>query len=384
VIASQSPRALVAYLDDPSPEVARMAMRRLAESDGDTVAAELRARLLDADLSLVPDIAKALQRTGDGTAVQLAIAGLRQQPYTRRVAAAQALGVLGATHAAPSLRAALNDDIAAVRIAVLGALAHIGPQAGAATECARLLSDPDSHVRAAAVRAVTRIAARPGPLIARAAADSDRVVRTEVARALLGDADIRVREAAAGAAGFLQATQLATLLVSDPASDVRHAAAATLGRVGDHRVADRLIAGIEDRDAIVRAAVLRGLEEVLTRADAIERLSGELMSERAERRRASLYGLLHLRAREAGESVRRLVEDPDPDVRLALVRAADALLAEPEAVVRELAADSDQVVRHSAEIWLLRRTISAGESRRPRQTRLTLPAGGSGKMGSER
>jgi HEAT repeat protein len=174
------------------------------------------------------------------------------------------------------------------------------------------------------------------------------------------------------------------LLVSDPASDVRHAAAATLGRVGDHRVADRLIAGIEDRDAIVRAAVLRGLEEVLTRADAIERLSGELMSERAERRRASLYGLLHLRAREAGESVRRLVEDPDPDVRLALVRAADALLAEPEAVVRELAADSDQVVRHSAEIWLLRRTISAGESRRPRQTRLTLPAGGSGKMGSER
>ena len=55
VRASRSPRELIASLNDPSPEVARAAIGRLVELEGPRSADALRARLLDADLSLVAD-----------------------------------------------------------------------------------------------------------------------------------------------------------------------------------------------------------------------------------------------------------------------------------------------------------------------------------------
>lgn len=174
------------------------------------------------------------------------------------------------------------------------------------------------------------------------------------ASGLLADRDLRVREAAARAAGSGQVGQLAALLAEDPASDVRQAAAATLGKLADQRTADILVPGLDDPDAIVRAAVLRALVERLTRSGAISRLCGELGSERPERRRASLYALSHLQARESTADVGRLVDDPDPDVRLALLQVADALLPDPEPLIYYLAADTDAVVRDSARNWLVR------------------------------
>jgi HEAT repeat protein len=365
VLATRSASELTASLDDSSPEVARTAIRRLAELEGARAAPELRARLLSSDLAVVADIAKALRRLGDGSAVELAIGGLRGEPYTGRLAAARALGALGDARAAQALGGALHDPIAGVRVAALGALADIGPDTGAAEDCARLLSDPDAHVRIAAVRAVARTAARPGALLERSAGDRDRLVRLEVARhlgglpdeaasALLADRDLRVREAAARAAGSRQVGQLAVLLAEDPASDVRHAAAATLGKLADQRIADILVPGLEDPDAIVRAAVLRALVDRLTRSGAISRLCGELGSGRPERRRASLYALSHLQAREFAADVGRLVDDPDPDVRLALLQVADGLLPDPEPLIRYLEADTDAAVRDAAENWLVR------------------------------
>lgn len=123
---------------------------------------------------------------------------------------------------------------------------------------ARAGSDPDPHVRMAAVRAVTRTAPRPGAMLAPVADDDERLVRLEVARhlaappeyaarALLADRDLTVREAAAQAAGAGQAGQLAGMLIEDPSSDVRKAAARALGSLRDERIADLLVPALRTR-----------------------------------------------------------------------------------------------------------------------------------------
>ena len=194
-----------------------------------------------------------------------------------------------------------------VRGAALDALAKLGPGVdGDGADCARLLADPAPHVRIAAVRAVARLVKHPGAMLASAVRDKDRLVRLEVARhvaglperaanTLLGDPDLRVREAAARGAGVRELGALAVLLTDDPARDVRRASAHTLGAMRGERVADVLVLGVEDPDALVRAAVLHALETLLTREGAVGRLCDELTSDRPERRRASVYALAHLR-----------------------------------------------------------------------------------------
>ncbi len=370
VLSSHSRSQLIASLDDPSPRVASAAARRLAEIDGKRAAPILSAQLLGADLSIVPDIARALRRLGESCAVDLAIAGLHDERYTRRLAAALALGELGDQRAAGPLCAALRDAIAGVRIAALDALVQVRAPEDAAAACARLLTDPNPQVRVAAVRAVARLAPRPGGALAPVAADRDRVVRLEVARhssalpapaapSLLADADLKVREAAIRAAGPREVGTLSVMLVDDPSEAVRRAAARRLGSLGDERIADVLVPGLEDPDAVVRAAVLRALERLLTRRGAIQRTSLELRSDRPQRRRATVYALARLNARETGVQVQALVDDPDADVRLAVVHTADALLRDPDSAMNDLTTDGDHGVRHAAEVWLLRRRETA-------------------------
>ena len=364
VQASRSPVALTAALDDPSPEVVRAAIGRLVELEGTRAEGELRVRLLDADLGLVADIARALKRIGASGVVDAATAALVDERYTRRLAAVRALAALGDSRAAPHVRMMLEDEVAGVRAAALDALAELGAGIGAGPDCARLLSDPVAHVRIAAVRSVARLVTHPGTLLAPAAADEDRLVRLEVAqhvaglpeqaaRGLLADPEIRVREAAARAAGLRELGALSALLARDPARDVRRASAHALGAMHDRRVADVLMPGIEDPDALVRAAVLHALGQLLGRPGAARRLSDELACDRPERRRAALYALARLGAREMGSELSRMADDPDPDVRLALIHSAEALYEEPEPLMRYLAADGDQAVRDAAEMWLL-------------------------------
>ena len=372
VLGTRSTAELATALEDPSPEVARAAIRRLVEIAGPGAAPQLRSRLLGADLSLVADLAKALHALGDDEAVEIAIAGLREERYVRRLAAALALARLRDNRAAGALRGALKDKLAGVRKAALGALAELGPDADSANACAELLSDRDAHVRIAAIRAVARVCARPGALLAQVARDEQQLVRLEAARhlarlpartaaALLADPDLRVREAAAQAAGRTQLDGVATLLSNDPAADVRHAAATTLGRLGDEGTAESLMSAIEDPDAIVRVAVLRALQSVLGRAGAISQLCAALRAERPGRRRASLYALAHLEAREAEAEVARLVEDPDPGVRIALLQVADALQSNAAPLIRYLTDDPDPYVHQAAELRLLGR-LRAGEA----------------------
>ena len=364
VQASRSPQELTDALDDPSPEVVRAAIGRLAELEGPRAADPLQVRMLDADLSLVADFAKALKRIGAGGVVEAAIAALGDERYSRRLAAVRALGALGDRRAVAHVRTKLNDDVAGVRAAALDALAQLG-DGSVGADCARLLTDPMPHVRIAAVRAVARLVTHAGGLLVAAEDDEDRLVRLEVAkhlaglpepsaRALLADPNLRVREAAAASAGIRQLGALPVLLIEDPSPDVRRACAHTLGAMRDRRVADVLIPAIEDPDALVRAAVMHALERLLRREGAARRLCDELVCERPERRRAAVYALARLNTRDRGPELSRLADDPDPDVRLALIHSAEALHDEPELLMRYLAADSDPGVRQAAEMWLLR------------------------------
>jgi len=363
--SSESVAQVIDALDDPSVEVARAAVTRLAELDGSCAVSGLRERLLNSDLSLVADTARTLRGCGDPTVIDLAITGLGQQPYTRRLAAARALAALADRRSADPLRAGLHDPVAGVRVGVLAALAALGPSEATTSECAPLLADPDANVRRAAVSAIVRTSRRPGTHVSGAARDPDRVVRLEVARhlarlsdesarSLLTDPDLRVREAGARGAGIRQVGQLAAMLVEDPSGDVRRAAAQTLGELADERVADVLLAALEDRDALVRASALRAIEKLLTPSRAIRRLRSELGASDARRRAAVVYALARMGAGEAADDVQRLVADEDPDVRLALIHTANVLQAKPEPLIRRLAADADAAVRHSAENWLIR------------------------------
>jgi HEAT repeat protein len=67
---------------------------------------------LSSSLLIVGDIARALRRCGDPALVDQAIAGLSDERYTRRLAAARALGAIADRRAVDALRAALHDAVA--------------------------------------------------------------------------------------------------------------------------------------------------------------------------------------------------------------------------------------------------------------------------------
>lgn len=369
VSSSRSAEALVRALTDPSPEVIRAAIRRLVEVEGARAVPALRSRLLTSDFAVVPDIATALAQQRDTGAVDVAVCGLSEEPYTRRLAAALALGVFRDARATQPLRAALHDPIAGVRAASIRALSKVGPEDVTAEGCVQLLSDRDAQVRLAAARALGRIGPGVHRQLARLADDPDPLVRTEAARyvaglperdaeRLFGDPDQMVRQTAALSAGAHQVPVLARLLTADRTSEVRRAAARALGGMAPDVAADVLSWGIEDPDELVRAAALHALERALTRTGAVSWLSRELASARPERRRWSLYALAHLNAREASTDVWRLADDPEPEVRLALIQAASRVVSDPIPLLCYMATDPDLAVQASAATWLERSTAS--------------------------
>ena len=347
-------------IHDTSPEVARAAIVRLVELDGTGASPTLRAALLDADLSIVEDLVKALRDLRDPEALELALQGLTEEPYTRRLVAAITLGVMGDTSAASRLRHLLYDPIAAVRQRTLEAITRLGPDDDTIEKAIALLDDQSPQVRIAAVRLLAGSHPQPGPILARAIEDPSQQVRGELARhlgvlaavdgrRLLADPDESVRCEAARYAGSEHIEALAQLLAGDARAEVRRAAARTLGTVRGQPAGEALLAGIEDHDPLVRAAALHALERALTHHGAIARLLDELGSKRAQRRRFSLYALARLGDRDRATHVWRLADDPDLEVRLAVIETAAPLLPDAEPLFVYMSTDPNKEVRASAQ-----------------------------------
>ena len=354
---------LLAATADPSPDIVRVALRRLTRlGDSPAAAAELRARMLDVDPGLVADFAATLASLGDAEASEVALRALAEGGPHRRIAAATALVILAVPEQAPSLRVALADSLGAVRSRVLEALTRVG-SSGDASACVRLLADPDPSVRTAAIEAVSKLDPTQTPALERMAGDHAPQVRRVLARrlGLLGEASAEllladhhraVREAAIGASRPAQVGTLRHLLEEDPVVEVRMAAARRLAEMGVEAGRGALIGALTDSSPMVRSAALSSLRAALGREDTLDCLLGALTAAPARLRQGIVYAFSHMDAVEVEDVLAGLASDPDRNVRLAVVHCAEHLFGGDWAGLMTLADDPDQAVSNAASIAL--------------------------------
>jgi HEAT repeat protein len=363
------PADLLAAADDPSPDVARRALRLLARCAGAAERAALRDLVWTCDEGLAVDVTRVLRACGDGEVLETAVARLRGGPPAGRSRAARVLAALGDERARPALCRALCDANASVRAAAVEALGRTGRDAGAAACAAALVGDPAASVRRCAVRALGRLSDDPAPLVRPALADPEPSVRREPAGLaarldagdvgrLLGDRDIDVRREAARNAGVGAEAQLARLLKVEPHASVRLAAVQRLGLLGIEAAPRPVVdAMLEDPHALVRSAALTAARDRLPAAELVARLRGELVSPSAVRRAMALRVLGKLAARVSSQEARRLAADPQVAVRQALAELLSGMVDEPADALATLLADADHGVRHAAAEHSVRRRL---------------------------
>ncbi len=352
--------SLLRALDDRSLEIVRVALGRLARVGGELERRELERRMLDSDVALVKDYARAILALGGGAAAELAVRELAAAGNSRRLAAALALEVLATDGDAPALRGALHDRTAGVRAAALRTLSGLTRSQTNLAACAQLLRDADPSVRAEAVEAVARSGRSARALLEPVAFDQDAGVRRAVARhtsrlapldaaALLRDPDPHVRELAAETAGAGAIGLLGELLRSEPLPRVRLAAVKHLGDLGRPAVITMLIGALADSDSTVRAAAFQSLGRRLSRTDLLGRLRDVLASPKPALRKQAVYCLAELGSRLAEPALAdELARDTDLDVRIAAAHSAAALMRDPQRLLGLLECDPHPAVRSAA------------------------------------
>lgn len=361
--AESSRDALLAALDDPSLQVVRAALTRLARIGGAGAAEALSARLLSCDPSLVKDHAAALAELDPDRAAAIAEAGLREPAYPRRLAAVQTLEVLGREEHAPLLRTALADPVSGIRAAALRALRAVRTTPATVSASALLLQDHATFVRREAVQSLARQGERGIAALNAVTVDPDPEVRLALARhcgrlsrehgeVLLRDVDSHVREVAARNAAAPSIPRLADMLARDQMPSVRLAVVKRLAELSQPLAVAVMVRGLRDRSSVVRAAILQSLRLRLTARELGERLSKGLRSHDPELRSAVVFALANLGEAASVEPgvIEGLAADPDPGVRAALAYAAPTLLPDPATVLTALRVDPDAGVRAIADV----------------------------------
>ncbi|HET6837623.1 MAG TPA: HEAT repeat domain-containing protein, partial [Gemmatimonadales bacterium] len=232
-----------------------------------------------------------------------------------RAQALIALGSLGIRDALPAALSALSDTDPHVRAAAVEFVGTFGgadilPRLHAQTV------DADPQVRAASIRALGRLGAP----------------RTMDVTRLLHDPDWMVREAAAIAAAEASLRSLLPDLITllgDTDPRVRRRAAAAVGTLGDASTVPALLAAFPDPSSEVSEAV----------AVAVSRLDPDAVRGLAE----------------------ALVDSPDVESKLALIRTLGRSPADPQPVLHRLRLDPSPAVRAAALASLARRTRRSGE-----------------------
>jgi HEAT repeat protein len=354
---------LVDAVSDVSLDVARAALRRLTPLAGAAEIVALRGRMLDVDLGLVADVARTLRALGDTRASDAALAALNSPLASRRHRAAIALRELRDPAARAALVRAVDDREPAVRRVALEALLRLSPDAEAIKACVRRLTDRDPLVRAAAVTAVATLAPDPSEALRSRLTDRHPTVRTALAvaaaaldeheaRALLRDPETKVRVALLETLARQPRPELLSSLedaLADPSWHVRRAACDALGAIERPGPAAHLLHLLVDPSPTVQKRALLALERLL--GDELDdALEAGLTRDNAPLRRA-IVEILGLRGHV--EMLPRLAEDPDTDVRVALVHAlATAGSQQGRAALDYLADDSDPAVRNAVEVVL--------------------------------
>ncbi len=239
--------------------------------------------------------------------------------------AARALGVLGDQRAVEPLGNLLlySHGKAEVRGAAAAALGELGSHA--AQQVLRIALDSDSarSVRAAAATALQKtLPAEDGERVSPQASVRQRHANVDSAIIGLASKNPRVRERAIQA--FVEVKdvgavdQIITILEEHDAFPSREAAAIALGRIGDARAGQALVAALRDKYARVRSAAAAALGDLgyLAAADELASVIRSDVEVREEATRA-LERMPGLKASLIAD-----LNDSDRDVRL---RAADLL-----------------------------------------------------------
>jgi HEAT repeat protein len=261
--------------------------------------------------------------------------GYRKEPTIQR-AAAEALGALGDTRAAPALIAALKSGYSSadLRQVTAVALGQIG-DARAVEALVDALKDKERNVREAAAEALVRIGAPAIPSLIAAA--QDPAVRGDVVKAL----------------GQIGAPAVEPLIAAlkDGDESVRDAAAVVLGQAGDPRAVEPLIATFKEehwsyvRDDLPAAQALGQIG-----APAVEPLIAALKHEDWRMRQAAAKALKHIGDPRAVEPLIAALKDEDARMRQA---AAEALgqIGDPRATEPLIAALKN-------EDWRMRQAVA--------------------------
>jgi HEAT repeat protein len=363
--------ALLEAAADPSLNVARAALHRLAQLGAADEARELRRRLLSVDLGIVPAYAAVLRALGDREAAAVARRGLRDRSLPVRLAAAIAQRELADPASASALRLASTDSVAGVRRVALEALGRLGRSSESEAACVAALSDPDTEVRAAAVRALAGTAkdldARLEPVLC----DRAPRVRREVARLSGRLSDRHVGVVIRDAAADVRAEALWALVrrprrtlvdaiaaaASDPEWHVRRAACRALGAARDERASPRLLRSLLDSHPTVRAAAARALSEIF--GERLVDLLAEAVGDAGDAalRKAIVYRLADAGGKVATMRIAELGGDESLDVRAAVAHALAEISANEAVavtVLHRLARDESADVRAAAETALHR------------------------------
>ena len=219
----------------------------------------------------------ALGERENPTAVSSLEVALKDQDPEVRTMAAWALGEIKETSAIPELIEALSDASLLVREMVVRALGEIkDPQP--IERLVDMLEDSNREIRAAAIWALGEIGThRALALVRRSQQDEDELVKSMANRVIMArnsklevqeelvatDSEIKkhVDRALKENANSKDLTNLVAKLGHDSAL-IRMATAYSLGRIGDVRAVDALIAAVRDPDPDVRAMVVWALDEI--------------------------------------------------------------------------------------------------------------------------
>jgi len=342
---------LLSALDDPAADVRLAAAEALARLGGDQVDALLDALTDEEKRPDVPVSASLLDAVGQGCERPSPALARALSASSRELASGLARSLERAGRLDAWLELAIGEP-SDERDLILSVLRAAGG-AGAAEPLLRGLARPDPATQEACARLL---------------GDAGEQTAVEGLARLLSAPEESLRAAAAEGLGKLHSDEAVSALlqaVEDPVVAVREAAARALAQALSSRGGDEPTSGGDEalRDSVIRA-LTKSLEdparEVRTAAvlalgalgvpEAAPSLTELALGDcEADLREAAIAGLAKLAAGEVPPSLRRAVEDPNPDVR---IRAIEMLVAIGDAVATDvlvgLLADDDEAVRQAA------------------------------------
>ncbi|HVU89865.1 MAG TPA: HEAT repeat domain-containing protein [Pirellulales bacterium] len=242
----------------------------------------------------------------------------------------------------------INNTDSRVAQRAIDDLADAGPKGVAAVpQLAKALANADEGVRWRAARALETIgpkAKSAAPALLKALKDEDAAVRAHAARAL-GMLDDRRPSIVDGLAS----------LITDPDAQVRRAAISALARLepGQDVAIPLMVKALEDADPSVKLPALQSLAE--GGAEAVPALV-EALGHRQGRYWATLVlAEMGPAAKDATPALAKLLEDPDPEVRMQAAMALGAIgadAASAQASLMAALADKTPAVRYASAFAL--------------------------------